>query len=169
MNLGQLDPTEYHSWPLDASTGGWGTSELRWIRLNIAPLLSTRWHYQGEVRDTSELRSTGSNWVPLLATRCLYQGVGVHLTRGQPDLKADQMSYWPEVVLCLATRCLYWGLGMGYQGDGQGHWGVGATSEKIKTVYCKVLLKTQDILLNTEDKTTWAQVNWTQLCTTLGH
>ena len=40
MSSGQLDPTEYHSWPLDVST----------------------WE------------------------------VGIHMTRGQPDPKADQMS-----------------------------------------------------------------------------
>ena len=36
--------------------------------------------------------------------------LGVHLTKGQPDPKADQMSSWPEVVPWLATRCLYWGV-----------------------------------------------------------
>ena len=49
MNSHQLDPTSYHSWPLDASTGGWGTCELR---------------------------SAGPNIVLLLATRCLYWGWG---------------------------------------------------------------------------------------------
>ena len=78
MTLHQLDPTSYHSWPLDASVGG-----------------------------TSDLRSTGHNLVPLLATRCLYWGV--HLTKGQPDPKDDQMPSWPDVVLLLGIRCLYLG------------------------------------------------------------
>ena len=103
----------------------------------VVPLLATRCLYQGGTSDQrsawsqgwpnvkltwcsailghqmplpggmSELRSTRPNLVPLLATRCLYQGV--HLTKGQPDPKADQMSSWPDVVLFLATRCLYWG------------------------------------------------------------
>ena len=30
---------------------------------------------------------------------------GVHLTKGQPDPKADQMSSWPHIVPFLATRC----------------------------------------------------------------
>ena len=60
--------------------------------------------------------------VPNLATWCLYLGVclttgqpedvatrreGVHLTKGQPDPKADQLSSWPEVVTLLTTRWLY--------------------------------------------------------------
>ena len=34
----------------------------------------------------------------------------VHLTKGQPDWKADQMSSWPTVVPLLTTRCLYKGV-----------------------------------------------------------
>ena len=34
---------------------------------------------------------------------------GVHLTKGQPDPNADQMSSWPEILSHLATRCLYRG------------------------------------------------------------
>ena len=41
--------------------------------------------------------------VPVLVIRCLYQAW--HVTKGQPDPKADQMSSWPEVVPLLATRC----------------------------------------------------------------
>ena len=33
-------------------------------------------------------------------------GREVHLTKGQPDPKADQMSSWPKLVSLLATRCL---------------------------------------------------------------
>ena len=54
--------------------------------------------------------------VLLLATKCLYwgwgwghMGVGVHLTKHQPDSQADQMSCWPVVVPLLTTRCVYWG------------------------------------------------------------
>ena len=71
---------------------------------HLVPLLATGCLYQERA---SELRSTRPNLIPLLATRCLYQGV--HLTEGQPDPKADQMSSWPDVVLLLATRCLYQG------------------------------------------------------------
>ena len=114
-----------------------GTSELRSTRSNLVPLLATRCLYQGVYLTkgqsglkadqmsswpdivpflatrylyqggTSELRSTRPNLVPLLATRCLYQKV--HLTKGQSDPKADQMSSWPDVVPILATICLYWG------------------------------------------------------------
>ena len=34
---------------------------------------------------------------------------GVHLTKGQPDPKADKMSSWPEAVPPLTARCLYQG------------------------------------------------------------
>ena len=56
------------------------------IPYNLVPVLATRCFYGG----TSELRSTGPHLVLVLATRCLYKGV--HLTEGQPDPKADQMS-----------------------------------------------------------------------------
>ena len=36
--------------------------------------------------------------------------LGVHLTKGLPDPKADQMSSWPDVVPLLATRCCYQGV-----------------------------------------------------------
>ena len=42
-------------------------------------------------------------------------------------------------------------------------------SGNIKIVYCKELMKTQDILLNTADNRTWTQVNGTQVSTTLGY
>ena len=51
-----------------------------------------------------ELRSTGSKLVPLLATGCLY--CGVHLTEGQPDPKADQMSSWPDIGIVLGHYML---------------------------------------------------------------
>ena len=99
------------------------------------------------------------------------KGWGVHLTKHQPDPQADQMSCWCAVVPLLSTRCLYWGWGWG--GANEGHMGCqgvsGMTSEKSRWVYCKVLLKTQDGLLNTADYRTWAQVNGTQVHTTLGH
>ena len=57
---------------------------------------------------TFELKSTGDNFVPLLATRCLYWGV--HLTKGQPDPKGDQMPSWSYVAPLLATKCLYQGV-----------------------------------------------------------
>ena len=52
-----------------------------------------------------------SDWpdvVLLLASRCLY--LGLHLTTGQSDAKADQMAGWTAVVPLLVTRCLSWGV-----------------------------------------------------------
>ena len=74
----QADLTQYHCLSLDVSTRG--TSELRWIRHNL---------------------------VPLLATRYLYSGV--QLTKHLHDPKAHYMSSWPEIVPLLSTRCLYQG------------------------------------------------------------
>ena len=48
----------------------------------------------------------------------------------------------------------------------RGHWG---DIWRIKMVYFKVVLKTQDGLLNTADNRTWAQANETQVSTTLDH
>ena len=132
-----------------------------------------------------------THWVPFLATRCLYQGVGVHLTRGQPDPKADEMSCWPEVVPLLTTRCLYWGRGGGSE-EASGGWGLHLKNEDGLLQTEDIFLKTQDSLLNTEDNRNelrsmrpmlvpllasrclfwgyiWAQVNQTQLSATLGH
>ena len=131
------------SWSLDASTGG--TSELRSTRPKLVPFLATRCLYWGYIwlkvsltqswpyavpllanrcllhGGISELRSTKPKLVPFLATRCFYQGL--HLTEGQPDPKADQMSSWPHkadqmstwpnVVPLLVTRCLYMGVHLG--------------------------------------------------------
>ena len=102
----------------------------------------------------------GLKLVPLLATRCLYwghwgigggDGVGVHLTKYQPDPQADDMLCWPAVVPLLNTRCLYWGgASKGLVGSVGRCWGIGGLHmKKMKTVYCKVLLKTQDSLLHT--------------------
>ena len=104
-----------------------------------------------------------STWGPLRGHRG-DEGKGVHLTTDQPDPQADQMSCWPAGVPLLTTRCLYWGWGhRGTLGVSRGYiW-------KIKMVYCKAHLKTQDGLLNTEDNRTWAQVNGSQVSTTLGH
>ena len=108
-----------------------------------------------------ELRSTRPKIVPLLATRCLSLGAlrgGVHLTKQQPDPQADDMSFWLAVVPLLTTRCLYWWLGHWGQAwgirepaGGIGVVGIGGYIWKMKTVCCKVLLKTE----------IWAQVNLT--------
>ena len=94
-----------------------------------------------------ELRSTKTQLIPLLATRCYSLGawgVGVHLTKQQSDPQADDMSSWPAVVPLLATRCLYWDGGIGgWQGA------LGGYIWKMNMVYCKLLLKTQDSLLQT--------------------
>ena len=79
------------------------------------------------------------------------------------------MSCWPTVVPLLTTRCLYW---VGYWGGWcgcRGHQGCQGLHLKMKTVYCKVLLKIQDGLLNTEDNRTWSEVNGTQVITTIAH
>ena len=100
-----------------------------------------------------ELRSMGPMLLPLLATRCLYLGSwGVMGWRGtfdkhQPDPQADDMSCWPAVLPFLTTRCLYGG-GVVRQANGV----VGALGGyiwKMKMVYCKGLLRTQDGLLQT--------------------
>ena len=110
--------------------------------------------------------------IPFLATRCLYMGAyggdgcgRVHLTKHHPDPQADDLLCWPAVVPLLTTRCLYWGWGGsgGVMGADRGCWGL---HMKIKTVYCKVLVQTQESIA---DNRTWAQVNGTQVRTTLGH
>ena len=81
------------------------------------------------------------------------------------DQQADDMSCWATVVPLLTARCLYWD-GVG------GRWGIGGymkNERRMKMVYCKVLLKTEDSLLNTADNRIWDQVNGTQISTTLGH
>ena len=78
-------------------------------------------------------------------------GVGVHLTKHQSDPQADDMSCWPTWVPLLTTRCLYWGGGiMGWQGC-RGVGVFGGYIWKMKTVYCKVLLKIQDGLLQKKE------------------
>ena len=78
-----------------------GTSELRSTGPNLVPLLATRFLYQGLCLSSGQL---DTNLVLLMATRCLYwggvgaswgiggDGVGVQLTKHQPDPQADQMS-----------------------------------------------------------------------------
>ena len=85
---------------------------------------------------------------------CGGDGVGVHLTKHQPDPQADDMSCWPVVVPLLTIRCLYWEWGgvVGIRklaGGVGGVRGIGGYIWKMKTVYCKVLLKTSDGLLQT--------------------
>ena len=61
------------------------------------------------------------------------------------------------------------GASRGPMADIKGIGGIEGNIWKIRTVYCKVLLKTHDGLLNTADNRTWAQINGTQLSTILGH
>ena len=98
-----------------------------------------------------ELRSTGPKLVPLFVTGCLSLG-GIEgacrddgwghswqnssLTHRLMTCHADL-----QVVPLLNTRCLYWGGGV--------RGALVAYIWKIETVYCKVLLKTQDSLLQT--------------------
>ena len=47
---------------------------------------------------------------------------GVHLTEGQLDPNANQMSCWPDIILFLVTECLYWGVCLTEgQPDPKGH------------------------------------------------
>ena len=113
---------------------------------------------------------------------------GLHLTKGQPDPKADQMSHWPEVIPLLTTRCLYQGVGADRglpltkgqadpKADQMSCWPEVAPLLTTRCLYEgvhlktkdsllqteNILLKTHDGLLNTADNTTWAQVNQTYL------
>ena len=161
----------------------WGTSQLRSTRPNLKPLLATRCLYQG---GTSEIRSTRPNLVPLLTMRCLYQGV--HLTSAQADptlyqswlLDASTVGYIsaqvnqtqlsttldhemplpggtsylsstrPSLVPLLATRCLYQGVHL-------------TSGQADPTLYQSWLLDASPVGYIS------AQVNQTQLSTTLGH
>ena len=53
LSSGQPDQTFYHSWPLDASTGG--TSELRSTGPNLVPILG---HYMPLPGGTSDQMSS---------------------------------------------------------------------------------------------------------------
>ena len=100
-----------------------------------------------------ELRSMGPKFIPLLVTRCLYLGaswgwwgLGIHLTKYQPEPQADQMSCWPAVVTLLTTRCMYWQWGIkGWQGCR----GCRRLHMKNEDGLLQILLKTQDGLLKT--------------------
>ena len=79
-------------------------------------------------------------------------GWGAHLTKHQPYPQADDMSCWPPVVWLLTTNaCTVGGVGVGIKGANKGHTGedIGGYIWKMKMVYCKVLLKIQDGLLQT--------------------
>ena len=62
-------------------------------------------------------------------------------------------------------------LRVGHQGAYRGCWGcqgvLGSYISNMKMGYCKVLLKTQDNLLQTIEHE--AEVNWTEVGTILGH
>ena len=101
---------------VDGGVGGIGVTYEKWT-VYCKVLLKTE---DGLLQTIEhELRSGGCKFVPLLATRCLYlvgievaYGVGVHLTKHQPDPQADDMSSWPAIVPLLTNRCLYWGGGV---------------------------------------------------------
>ena len=103
-----------------------------------------------------ELRSMRPKLIPLLSTNCLCLGalkghmgwwVWQCMTKHHPDPQADDMWWWPAVVPLLTTRCLYWGWAV--RGAYRGVGGIGGYIWKMKTVYCKVLMKAQDSLLQT--------------------
>ena len=94
LNSGQMGPTLYHSWSLDATTRG--TSELRSTRPKDWPNAKLTWssttlgHQMPLPGGTSELRSTRPNFVPLMATRCCYWWyiwAQINWTKCQADLK----------------------------------------------------------------------------------
>ena len=128
-----------------------------------------------------------------------HEGVGVQLTKQQPDPQGDDMSCGPAVVPLLTTRCLYWGWG---------HWGLAGGVEGVRAsgvsrgcrgikgtlgvtyekwwqpiANCKVLLKTQGTpelrspgpMLVPSLATRclwgyiWVQLNWAYVSTILGH
>ena len=95
-----------------------------------------------------EFRWTRHQFKPLLATRYISLGGWVHLRTYHSDPQAGDVSCWPAVVPLLITRCLY--LGWGIRGSCRGSWGVrgiGGYIWNIKMGYYKVLLKTEDGLL----------------------
>ena len=111
--------------------------------------------------------------VLFLATRCLYRGMwgkGVHLTKHQPDPQTDQTSWWPAVVPHLTTRCLHCGWGWRVSG---GWWGC----RSIRGIGGLDMKNADGLLQSTLENSrwsiavnrTWAQVNGTQVHTTLGH
>ena len=104
-----------------------------------------------------ELMWTGPKLVPLLATRCLSLGGlrrhdGVEYIWQNSSLTHRLMTLcWLAVVPLLFTRCLYWGWGWEWWHEGLSG-GVRGTEGYIwnmNTVSYKVLLKTQDDLLQT--------------------
>ena len=107
----------------------------------------------------TQVSTTLGHQMPLPGgTEGAYGGDGwgrVHLNKHHPDPQADDMLCWPAVLPLLNTRCLYWGWGGGVR---ELTWGVGASGAlggymwKMKTVYCKVLMKTQDSLLQTIER-----------------
>ena len=67
-----------------------------------------------EIRSMGPVTTTLGHQIPLPGGIEGHRGdgVGVHLTKHQPDPQADDMSCWPAVVSLLTTRCLYWGGGI---------------------------------------------------------
>ena len=162
----------YHSWPLDACTGvGWrwkstgdvgasgGIGGYIWKMQMVycKLLLKTK---DGLLQIIEhELRPMGPTLVPLLATRCLYLGSilgwwGGGTSYHTPAWPTD----WPNVMLTCSSTTIddympVHGVQVGVGESGgkrgcrgvRGHWQLHMKNE----VLCKLLLKTQDGLLQT--------------------
>ena len=125
-----------------------------------------------------ELRSMRPKLVPFLPTRCCYlQGIEgaywgdgcgrIHLTKHHTDPQADHMLCWPAAVPLLTTRCLYWGLGVSIREANRVCRGIGGLH--MKNEDCLLQSTCENSRWSVADNRTWAQVNGTQVHTTLGH
>ena len=112
--------SSYHSWPLDASAGGY-----IWLStaFSIAFLNMSRWPYV----------------VLLLTIRCLCWGY-VWLSTAF-SIAFLNMSRWPHIVLLLATRCLYWGVHLTV------HCLLNCIPQHVKMTLCSIALGHQMPLL----------------------
>ena len=106
------------------------------------------------------------HWIPLLRV-----GLGLYLSKGKPDPKADQMSSWPTLVSHLGTRCLSWeqvayGSVQEVRGHKRGEGGIGRlhlTKGQPDPKADQMSSRPTVVWL------VWAQVNWNQISTSLGH
>ena len=125
---------------------------LHWCFMATTILMSKNWRW------CLQMCSKAFTKCPLLTTRCPYWGA--HLTKGQPDPMADQMSSWPEVVLLLATRCLY--QGWGCMSDQRSAW---SKADQMSSWPEVVLLLATRCLYQGMGVYVWSKVSLTQRLT----